>query len=206
MIFKSYLIYSASTGEIIRSGVCKAEDFLLQLTGVGEGVIEGEGLALTHYVQNGTVQAYTEEQKTLKATFPMHAAYWSNSSMSWVDARTLDQAKQEKWTQLKAQRDAACEAPKMTSVGLFDAYPPDQNNLNKVIALVKIAAERGYPATANYTLATNERVTLTLTQLETAALEMGAQVQGLYDAFDVLRQQVNAATTKEEVTAVVYEA
>jgi len=63
---------------------------------------------------------------------------------------------------------------------------------------------RGGPGTANYTLASNERVSLTLEQLETAALEIGSQIQALFDQADLLRQAIEAATTIEEVGAVVW--
>ena len=173
--------------------------------GPNEGVMEGIGSGATHYVSNGLLVEYTAQQKADKKNVPLYSTRWNNTLMAWEDLRDLEKLKADKWAQLKTQRDAAIESPKMTSVGLFDAYPPDQNNLNKVIALVKIAAARGFPDTANYTLATNERVTLTLTQLETAALEMGAQVQAIYDAFDVLRQEVDSATTAAEVAAVAYQ-
>lgn len=122
----------------------------------------------------------------------------------YVEVLTLAQHKINKWATVKAARDASVATPKTTSIGQFDADEVSQNNLNKVIALVQIAQVKGLPATANYTLATNVRVSLTLAQLQTAALEMGAQVQALYDKADALRTQINAATDIPTVEAIAW--
>lgn len=149
------------------------------------------------YVVNGEV--------FLAPPRPAGGPWWFDvKQAAWTDPRTLDQIKATQWQKVKASRDAAIAAPKPTSVGTFDADPESQNNLNKVIALVQVAASRGYPAEANYTLADNARVLLTLTQLETAALEMGVQVQGMFDAGDALRQQIDAATTTEEIEGIAW--
>lgn len=131
-------------------------------------------------------------------------AEWDKSAAAWVDPRTLAQAKVDRWAAIKSERNDRVVTAKPTSVGLFDADEASQNNLNKVIALVQIAAGLGAPAQANYTLATNERVNLTLTQLSMAALEMGAQVQVLYDTADGLRTQIEAATTTQELEAITW--
>lgn len=119
---------------------------------------------------------------------------------------SLQEAVDARWSAIKAERNTRIAIPKPTSAGLFDADEASQNNLNKVIALVQIAASLGAPAEANYTLATNDRVTLTLAQLSMAALEMGAQVQAIYDTGDELRTAIEAATTLAQLDSIQWPA
>lgn len=114
----------------------------------------------------------------------------SNGSLTWRDDRTLAQARAQAWERLKAARQSVIESPKETSVGTFDSTVAAQDNLGKVIAMLRVAISRGYPDAARFTLANNERKTFTLAQLETAALEIGAQVQAAFDTGDDLRQRI----------------
>lgn len=129
---------------------------------------------------------------------------WDSANRAWRDPRTLARIKADQWAKIKAERNQRISTPKQTSIGLMDADEASQNNLNKVIALVTLAVAKGLPGVANFTLATNVRVSLTLDQLQTAALEMGAQVQTLYDMADVLRRQIDACTTQSAVEATTW--
>ncbi|MFY8087199.1 MAG: DUF4376 domain-containing protein [Rubrivivax sp.] len=129
---------------------------------------------------------------------------WQGGALHWHDPRTLAQAKAEKWAAIKAEREARIADPKPTPHGPFDGSPADQDNLNKVIALLRVAISRGLPDSANYTLADNTRATFTLEQLEDAALAVGAATQALYDTSSTLRAQVDAATTVEQVAAIAW--
>jgi|GEM_PF-3812756 len=134
------------------------------------------------------------------------AGPWSGGTVAAVASGTaLEAAQARRWAEIKVLRDIEIAEPKMTSVGMFDATPEDQNNLSKVIALVQIAAARALPAQANYTLADNTRVTLTLAELEQAALEMGAQVQALHDQGIELYEAIYSAETVEDVEAVTWD-
>lgn len=52
--------------------------------GEGDGVPNQD----THYVNGGTLVAYTPAQADARGRFPPYPAEWSNASMSWVDKRT----------------------------------------------------------------------------------------------------------------------
>ena len=126
----------------------------------------------------------------------------SNGALTWRDDRTLEEARAQAWARIKAARQAAIESPKATSQGTFDADIAAQDNLSKVIAMLRVAISRGYPDAARFTLANNERKTFTLAQLETAALEIGAQVQSAFDTGDDLRQRVDAASNVADLGGV----
>jgi hypothetical protein len=123
----------------------------------------------------------------------------SNGALTWRDDRTLAEARAQAWAKIKAARQAAIESPKVTSQGTFDADIAAQDNLSKVIAMLRVAIARGYPDAARFTLANNERKTFTLAQLETAALEIGAQVQADFDTGDELRKQIDATTNTADL-------
>lgn len=150
----------------------------------------------------GAIHRYTPSQLEARAVRPNITSVWNNDTMTWDDGRELGQVKVELLVKLKAAKSALIEAPKVTSVGTFDATQKAVTDLNTVIQLTKMAAERGLPATANFTLTSNERVTLTLAQLETAALEMGAQVQAVYDLYDPIINRVREAATLAELDMV----
>lgn len=121
-------------------------------------------------------------------------------------ATSMAARKLRAWVRIKDHRDMVISQPKPTSAGTFDADEDSQNNLNKVIALVGIAAELGLPTTANYTLADNTRSVFTLAQLKMAALEIGGQVQTIFDKADVLRKQIESATTDTQLDAIQWPA
>jgi len=148
-------------------------------------------------IEGGIELAVNTEVSWPKAPHEGAALVASNGSLTWRDDRTLQEARAQAWARIKAARQAAIESPKVTSQGTFDADIAAQDNLSKVIAMLRVAISRGYPDAARFTLANNERKTFTLAQLETAALEIGAQVQSAFDAGDELRQRINGASAAE---------
>lgn len=195
---KNYVCYYATTGEIFRSGKC--EDHDIEVLGTDERpCLEGMAFPETHYVLDGGIVAYTAEQITAKSLKPPYSSSWSNTAFVWSDARTLEEVKDAKKQIIKELKIYNIALPKTTSFGLFDAKEEDQNNLSKVISLVKIVISRGLPGVANFTLADNSRSQFTLEQLETAALEIGAQIQGIHDHASDKRNAINNAATIVEV-------
>lgn len=116
----------------------------------------------------------------------------------------LEKARAAKLAELRTIRSLKIAAPKTTAFGAFDADEKSQNDLNKVVSLQAAAASLGLPTAANFTLADNTRRSFTQAELAQAALEIGAQVQAMYDVHDALRAQVVAAQSVGEVAAVVW--
>jgi hypothetical protein len=157
---------------------------------------------LTHYVSGGKLIPYDQDQRASKS-LRRPGCRWENSSMSWrPDGGGADLARDQKRFELKMAREAAIVTPKMTSLGLFDSAPGDQDNLAKVIKLTEIAASKGYPAVARYTRGDNVRMEFTLDELYTVALELGSANQPIFDTYDQLRTQLDAAETIEQIEAI----
>jgi len=197
----NYVEYDPVSGEITRSGNCQDGMLALQAN-EGRAVVEGVGTASTHCIVSGILVPYSEDEIAAKSLRPTTSASWSNETMAWVSTESIEDCRDRRWQEIKTQRNFDIVQPKVTSVGTFDAKPDDIVNLNTVLALARIADSRSLPSDSNYTLANNVRSTFTISQLETAALEMGAQVQALYDAADVLREQIDNASSIEEVEAI----
>ena len=203
MKFANFLI---ATGELVSTGETSDTEDLLHLhTHEGCRAFQGEFQVGEHYydVANDEVKSYSAQQVTEKAARPPGAIEWSNLTMSWsITPPSIESVRSQKRDELKLARENAIETPKMTSLGLFDSAPSDQDNLAKVIKLTEIAASKGYPAVARYTRGDNVRTEFTLDQLYTVALELGAVNQPIFDIYDTLRTQLDAAETIEQVQAI----
>lgn len=192
-----FAIYSAETGVIFQVCTADSVEHAQEICSPDQLAIEvKDGVSdETHFIHDAGVAV-------LYPPRPDGVTAWDYKTHSWYDPRTLDQLKADKWKSIKVAREGAIYTPKQTSAGLFDADEASQNNLNKVIALTQLAVARGAPAEASYTLATNERVPLTLNQLEQSALEMGAQVQAIYDSASAIRTQIESAQTPADLETI----
>lgn len=79
---KHYVIYEIASGEI-QFGYTGDESGVQIQCGDGQSYAEGKESSLTHYVSEGTLIAYTEEQKQAKCQFKGAGWAWSNTTMSW---------------------------------------------------------------------------------------------------------------------------
>lgn len=113
----------------------------------------------------------------------------------WVDLRTLDEIKAQKWTLLKQQRDAF-------EFGSFEfegnIYDSDQVSQGRILGAVLA----GLPQI--WTLANNTTVSLSAEQLKSlyAALQMHVAVA--HERGRIAREAIQAATTKEQIEAIVF--
>lgn len=200
-----YLIYDPASGEVLRTVDCPPDQASIQAQ-PGEAMLEGDVLWGQQYVLNDVLTDYTPEQAAAKAARPSYACEWSNVTFSWSDLRDLSQVKEDRWTAIKSARNAALTAPLSTPHGTFDADVYSQKNITDAIALLQALEATGSPQTIDYTLADNSVVTLTTAQMVQVGLLLGARTQDAYATGRALRTAIDAASTKEEVEAVVWPA
>lgn len=125
-----------------------------------------------------------------------------NGEAAWVDLRPIVELRAAKWAQIKAERARRIALPKPTPIGNLDSGPAGIGNVNSVVLLLRTIVARGGPNTTRFTLADNTRVTITLAQLEQAAIDMGVAIQGIYDTADTLRQAIAAAQSAQDLQAI----
>jgi hypothetical protein len=116
----------------------------------------------------------------------------------------LDKAKAKKKAEIASARSVEMYADKTTSLGVFGSTESDNNKLSIAIQVTQLAAAAGQPAECGYKDVSGVYSVYTLAQLEQIALEIAAQVLPLYEKESGLVAQVDAATTVEDVEAVVW--
>ena len=111
----------------------------------------------------------------------------------WVDPRTLDEIKAQKWTEIKFERDQL-EFSGFEFEG--NTYDSDQVSQGRITG----AAAAGVDQT--WTLADNTTVELTAQQLKELYAALQAHIAGVHERGRIARQLIFDAETREQVDAI----
>ncbi len=110
----------------------------------------------------------------------------------WVDPRSLDEIKAQKWAEIKSQRD-------QLEFGGFEfegnVYDSDQVSQGRIMG----AAVAGIDQT--WTLANNTTVELTALQLQQLYVALQSHIANAHERGRIARQLIFDAETKEQVEA-----
>ena len=111
----------------------------------------------------------------------------------WIDPRTLDEIKAQRWTEIKYERDSL-------EFGGFEykgnVYDSDQGSQGRIMGAVLAGVDQ------TWTLADNTTVNLTASQLQQLYAELQAHIASVHERGRIARQLIYDAETKEEVKAV----
>lgn len=158
----------------------------------------------THYYVAPDFIAYTEAQVAAKAVRPSYPCEWSNAAMAWVDARTLQEAKDARWAELLIER-AAREFSTFTWDGsVFDCDSESQTRIIGSATLAIIASMTAQPFSIDWTLADDTVRALSGPDMLNVGAALGAHVTAVHDTSRALHDQIEAATTNAQVEAVVW--
>ena len=115
------------------------------------------------------------------------------SAKQWIDPRSLDEIKAQKWAEIKSQRD-------QLEFGGFEfegnTYDSDQVSQGRIMG----AAIAGVDQT--WTLANNTTVELTALQLQQLYAALQTHIAGVHERGRIARQLIFEAETKEQVEAI----
>lgn len=136
---------------------------------------------------------------------PNDFSYWDYSTSKWVDIRSIDIIKEEKWKQIKLSRSEALFAPLITPFGTFDATMTAQKSITDAILLLQTLQQLGTPTTIDFTLADNTTTTLTTEQLVQVGILLGQRTQEIYSHGRILRNMIDMATTATEVENITWQ-
>jgi hypothetical protein len=114
----------------------------------------------------------------------------------------LSKAKSKKWIQIKQHRDATENGGFVWDGSRFDSTPISQSRTQGAVQMAQIAASTGQPFSIDWTLADNSVRTLTGPQMIAVGLALGAHINEQHVRARQLREQIEAATTPEQVQAV----
>lgn len=193
-----YAIYNQTTGQI--SQVCGATNIesIQHLLGTtNSAILCSEGLSNARFYVDVSSQSLVEFPPKTTSYYS-----WDWATHSWADSRTLQQAKDQKWTQIKLDRDASIKAPLSTPYGTFDADANSRANIANAVLYLQTLAQQGTPGTVDWTLVDNTTITLNYAEMSEVGLLLGQRTNTAYDTGRALRLQIDAATTIAEVDAI----
>ncbi len=115
------------------------------------------------------------------------------STKQWIDPRSLDEIKAQKWAEIKAQRD-------QLEFGGFEfednIYDSDQVSQGRIMGAAAAEVDQ------TWTLADNSTVELTAQQLKELYAALQAHIAGVHERGRIARQKIETALTYEEIEAV----
>ena len=136
------------------------------------------------FYQDGWVEMPTQPS-------PHHT--FDYTTKQWIDPRTLDEIKAQKWAEIKSQRDRL-------EFGGFEfegnVYDSDQVSQGRIMG----AAVAGIDQV--WTLADNTTVELSASQHQQLYAALQAHIASVHERGRIARQKIEAALTYEEIEAV----
>ena len=114
-------------------------------------------------------------------------------SRTWVDPRTLDEIKAQKWIEIKSDRDRL-------EFGGFEfegnIYDSDQVSQGRILGAASAGVDQ------IWTLANNSTRLLTASQLQQLYATLQMHIAAAHDRGRIARQLIYEATSKEQIKAV----
>jgi len=187
-----YSIYHKRTGHIERVVSCDISQLSAQFDGDTHAYMQGRLDDSTVYIADGI-------QVTLPERPGQHWEFnWETKQ--WEDPRTLQDLKDAQWAMIKQARSQSEYAGFMWDGSKFDSDAISQNRITGAVSLAMMSPE----FTIGWTLFDNTVRTLNQTDMLQVGAALGAHVATQFAKGVILREQINAATTSEEVEAVVW--
>ena len=115
------------------------------------------------------------------------------TSKQWIDPRSLDDIKAQKWTEIKSQRD-------QIEFGGFEfdgnIYDSDQVSQGRIMGAAAASTDQVWTVTDNTT------VELSASQLQQLYAALQAHIASVHERGRIARQLIYEGETKEEVEAI----
>ena len=115
------------------------------------------------------------------------------TTKQWIDPRELDEIKEQKWAEIKSQRDRL-------EFGGFEfegnVYDSDQVSQGRIMGAAAAGVDQVW------TLTDNSTVELTASQLQQLYSALQAHIAGVHERGRIARQLILDAQTKEQVEAI----
>ena len=175
--------FLSQDGEILRAIVGNREQFQVN-TKDGEIFID-----MCEAVVSSSYYSFTEKRFIALSDAPSPQHVFDYEIKQWIDPRSLDDIKAQKWTEIKQQRD-------QLEFGGFEfegnIYDSDQVSQGRII----VAASAGIDQV--WTLANNTTVMLSAAQLQQLYAALQAHIVSVHERGRIARQLIFDAETKEQ--------
>lgn len=192
----SFTVFNKNTGEIQKVISCSDEDVIFQYNSGTEDYISGAYPDNVYYVINNTPVALPFKPS------PAHTFNWVTKQ--WEDPRTLTDFKTQQRALIKEARTAAEYSGFTWGGSTFDSNAISQQRIASAVQLASLSKAANQPFSITWTLADDTQRTLTADEMIQVGLALGEFVQTNFKKAQALQQRIEAATTKEEVEAVVW--
>lgn len=117
---------------------------------------------------------------------------------------TDDAYRAKTWERIKAARDAAEQAGFVYNGMRFDSDRVSVGRIGNAVTLAMLAQMFGQPFSEDWTLADNSVVTLDAIGMMAVGMACGQYVGPIFNRARVLREQIAAATTADQLDAIVW--
>lgn len=142
-----------------------------------------------------------EEQHSYLSSFMGGRVKYENGQFSFVlDAHN----KEISWARLKVNREQAEHGGFVWDGSTFDSDPVSQSRIQGASQLATLALINSQPFSIDWTLADNTVRTLDAQAMIAVGTAMGQHINAQHAKGRMLRAQLDAAQTAEEITAVVW--
>ena len=115
------------------------------------------------------------------------------NTKQWIDPRTLDEIKDQKWSEIKSQRN-------QLEFGGFEfdgnIYDSDQVSQGRIMGAASAGVDQVW------TLADNTTVELSASQLQQLYAALQAHIASVHESGRIARQLIHAAETKDQVESI----
>ncbi len=174
-------------GEILRAIGGNREQFQVN-TKDGEIFID-----TCEAVVSSSYYSFTEKRFIALTDAPSPQHVFDYKIKQWIDPRTLDEIKAQKWTEIKSQRDKL-------EFGGFEfegnTYDSDQVSQGRIMGATLAGVDQVW------TLADNTTVELSASQLKQLYAALQAHIASVHERGRIARQLIFDAETKEQVEAI----
>ena len=124
---------------------------------------------------------------------PYHT--FNYTTKQWIDPRTLDEIKAQKWTEIKSQRNQLEFGGFEFDGGIYDS---DQVSQGRIMGAAAAELDQVW------TLADNTTVELSASQLQQLYAALQAHIASVHERGRIARLLIYEATTSDEVEAVIF--
>lgn len=114
---------------------------------------------------------------------------------------SLEGVKDKAWSRIKQSRSLAETQLFLYDGDLFDA---NKEQIMGAVQLAVISQLAGQPFSINWTLYDNSVKTFNAEQMISIGVELGKMVSGVYDIARGLREHIDAATTEDELSSIIW--
>lgn len=124
----------------------------------------------------------------------------------WQRVYSLAESKAMKWEAIKATRQAVEYGGFTWNGSAFDSDPVSQSKIQGAAQLATLAQMASQPFVMDWTLADNTVLELDGTQMLAVGMALGLHVSGTHQTGRALREQIESATTVEQLDAITWPA